>query len=133
MHQTIRRGCASVSIPGDSLARLSERAERAGQAATIGRRTRRVRAMNILFVIKNSANLRTLAPVLRLLDERGHRVSLACKDVKSRDSHEQLQELVSGSAGIKTVEFPFARTPGWSDLASSLRRSADYLRYFDPV
>jgi hypothetical protein len=89
--------------------------------------------MDILFVIKNSANLRTLAPVLRLLDERGHRISLACKDVKSRESHEQLQELVSGSTRITTVELPFARTPGWSDLASSLRRSADYLRYFDPV
>jgi hypothetical protein len=89
--------------------------------------------MNILFVIKNSANLRTLAPVLSLLDRRGHRVSLACKDVKSRDSHEQLQELVSRSAAIRTVELPFTRTPGWSDLASSLRRSADYLRYFDPV
>ncbi len=89
--------------------------------------------MNILFVIKNSANLRTLAPVLRLLDERAHRISLACKDVKSRESHEQLHELVSGSAAITTVELPFARTPGWSDLASSLRRSADYLRYFDQV
>src|SRR5262249_10535252 len=31
------------------------------------------------------------------------------------------------------VVLPFARPPGWSDLASSLRRSADYLRYFDPV
>jgi len=89
--------------------------------------------MNILFVIKNSANLRTLAPVLRLLDERGHRIALACKDVKSRESHEQLQELVHGSAGISTVDLPFVRTPGWSDLASSVRRSADYLRYFDPV
>src|SRR5436190_21334546 len=118
MHQTIRRGCASVSIPGDSLARLSERAERAGQVATIGCRTRAVCAMNILFVIKNSANLRTLAPVLELLDERGHRISLACKDVKSRESHEQLQGLVLGSRGITTVDLPFARTPGWSDLAS---------------
>jgi hypothetical protein len=89
--------------------------------------------MNILFVIKNSANLRTLVPVLKLLDERGHRISLACKDVKSSDSREQLQALVAGSAGIAIVELPFARTPGWSDLASSLRRSADYLRYFDPV
>jgi hypothetical protein len=89
--------------------------------------------MNILFVIKNSANLRTLAPVIRLLDERGHSISLACKDVKSRESHEQLQELVHESAAITTVDLPFARTPGWSDLASSLRRSADYLRYFDPV
>jgi hypothetical protein len=89
--------------------------------------------MNILFVIKNSANLRTLAPVLGLLDERGHRIALACKDVKSRESHEQLQELVLGSKGITTVDLPFARTPGWSDLASSLRRSADYLRYYEPV
>jgi hypothetical protein len=89
--------------------------------------------MNILFVIKNSANLRTLVPVLGLLDEHGHRISLSCKDVKSRDSHEQLQELVARSAGISIVELPFARMPGWSDLASSLRRSIDYLRYFDPI
>src|SRR5262245_19230204 len=137
------RGRDSGSQSGSTSARASRSCtsgtgcssepEPAERAATIGRRTRAVRAMNILFVIKNSANLRTLASVLRLLDERGHRIALACKDVKSRESHEQLQELVQGSARITTVDLPFARTPGWSDLASSLRRSADYLRYFDPV
>ena len=38
------------------------------------RRNRRA-AMTILLVIKNTANLRTLAPVVRLLAERGHEVA----------------------------------------------------------
>ncbi len=88
--------------------------------------------MNILFVIKNSANLRTLASLVTALDERGHRIGLVCKDIKSRDSHEQLQRLVAGGAGVSIVEYPFARTPGWSDLAASIRRSIDLLRYFEP-
>ena len=81
--------------------------------------------MNILFVIKNIAHLRTLAPVVAALDGRGHRIALVCKDVKSRDSNEQLQRLVGGSAGISIVEPPFARIPGWSDLAASLRKTID--------
>ena len=88
--------------------------------------------MNILFVIKNSANLRTLAPVVAALDSRGHRIALVCKDVKSRDSNEQLQRLVGGSAGISIVEPPFARIPGWSDLAASLRKTIDLVRYYEP-
>jgi hypothetical protein len=88
--------------------------------------------MNILFVIKNTANLRTVAPLLATLDERGHRIALVCKDVKSLDSREQLQQLVAGSAHISVVEPPFARTPGWSDFAASLRRSIDLLRYYEP-
>jgi hypothetical protein len=88
--------------------------------------------MNILFVLKNSANLRTLAPLLAALDDRGHRIALVCKDVKSRDSLEQLQRLVAGSAAVSIVEPPFARVSGWSDLAASLRRTIDLLRYFEP-
>jgi hypothetical protein len=88
--------------------------------------------MNILFVIKNSANLRTLAPVVAALDSRGHRIALVCKDVKSRDSNEQLQRLVGGSAGISIVAPPFARIPGWSDLAASLRKTIDLVRYYEP-
>ena len=50
------------------------------------RRYGRRAAMNILLVIKNTANLRTLAPVVRLLAERGHEVRIACRDVKSPES-----------------------------------------------
>ena len=37
----------------------------------------RARTMTILFVIKNTANLRTLAPVVRALAERGHTLRIA--------------------------------------------------------
>ena len=90
--------------------------------------------MNILFVIKNTANLRTLAPVVRLLAERGHEVRIACRDVKSRGvAARRCQELVAGSARITVVEHPFVRQSGWSDLAGPLRRTIDYLRYLEPV
>jgi hypothetical protein len=89
--------------------------------------------MKILFLIKNTSNLRTLAPVVRLLDERGHSIRLACRDVKSSDSHEHIQRIASEGSRVELVEQPFARAAGWSDLARSLRSTIDYLRYFDPV
>lgn len=89
--------------------------------------------MNILLVIKNTANLRTLAPVVRLLAERGHEVRIACRDVKSPESQAQMAELVESSPRITVVEHPFIRESGWSDLAGPLRRTIDYLRYLEPV
>jgi hypothetical protein len=89
--------------------------------------------MNILLVIKNTANLRTLAPVVRLLAERGHEVRIACRDVKSPESQAQMSDLVAGSERITVVEHPFIRQSGWSDLAGPLRRTIDYLRYLEPV
>ena len=89
--------------------------------------------MTILLVIKNTANLRTLAPVVRLLAERGHEVRIACRDVKSPESQAQMAELVADSTRITVVEHPFIRQSGWSDLAGPLRRTIDYLRYLEPV
>jgi hypothetical protein len=97
------------------------------------KRSGRHAAMNILLVIKNTANLRTLAPVVRLLAERGHDVRIACRDVKSLESQAQMAELVEGSPRITVVEHPFIRESGWSDLAGPLRRTIDYLRYLEPV
>ena len=76
------------------------------------RRSGRRAAMNILLVIKNTANLRTLAPVVRLLAERGHEVRIACRDVKSPESQAQMSELVAGSERITVVEHPFIRESG---------------------
>ena len=89
--------------------------------------------MNILLVIKNTANLRTLAPVVRELAERGHEVRIACRDVKSPESQAQMSDLVAGSERITVIEHPFIRQSGWSDLAGPLRRTIDYLRYLEPV
>jgi len=89
--------------------------------------------MNILLVIKNTANLRTLAPVVLELAERGHEVRIACRDVKSPESQAQMSDLVAGSERITVIEHPFIRQSGWSDLAGPLRRTIDYLRYLEPV
>jgi hypothetical protein len=89
--------------------------------------------MQILFVIKNTANLRTLTSVVRLLAERGHDVRIACRDVKSGDSRELLDDLTGSSSRIELVTYPFARASGWTHLAASLRRTIDYLRYLEPV
>ena len=89
--------------------------------------------MTILFVIKNTANLRTLAPVVRALAERGHTLRIACRDVKSAESRAQMEELVADSPNITLIDHPFVRESGWSDLAAPMRRTIDYLRYLEPV
>src|SRR5262245_20351084 len=116
MNQTIRsRGAPSmrVSVPGRRLP-FSD-------------------GMKILLVIKNTANLRTIVPFVRLLAERGNDLRIACRDIKSTDSNALLQELVEGSEHIEVVKHPYFREPGWSDVAGSMRRTVDLLRYHEPV
>ena len=90
------------------------------------------RPLNILQVVKNTGSLRTIWPVVRALDARGHRVRIACKEVKSSESHAALQQLADESSGVTLTKLPYVFDPGWSDLAMSLRRGIDYLRYFEP-
>src|SRR4051812_47916173 len=89
--------------------------------------------MKILLVIKNTANLRTIVPVVELLAERGNDVRIACRDIKSTESNAVLQELVAGHPQISLVKHPFYRSPGWSEVADALRRTIDVLRYSEPV
>jgi hypothetical protein len=104
-------------VPAPELAPSAERADR---------------SLDVLLVIKNTGTLRLLGPVLRGLDARGHRVRIACKEVKSARTHAALQQLTAEHSGVSFTKLPYLFDPGWSELSRSLRRGIDYLRYFQP-
>lgn len=90
------------------------------------------RPLKILLVVKNTGSVRAVWPVLEGLDGRGHRITVACKEVKAGESQAALRRLADESSDIALTELPYLFQPGWSDLARSLRRGIDYLRYFQP-
>ena len=94
--------------------------------------------MKILFVIKHPAALRSLDSVLRMLDERGHRVHLAFGGIKP-DAHVVLQRLADECRDLTFGSLPSRDRAGsrdgarWNPLAKELRAGADYLRYLEPA
>jgi hypothetical protein len=95
--------------------------------------------MKILFVMRHPAAVRLLGSVLLLLDERGHRVHLGFRRIKTGDSHRELQRLAEECPGITFGALPGRGSPGWEPggmgwarLAEQLRLDADYLRYLEP-
>ncbi len=97
-----------------------------------------VSSVKVLFVMRHPAAVRSLGSVLRLLDERGHRVHLAFGGLKP-DAHKVLQRLADESSSLTFGSLPGRGSPGWdrdrlgwSMLATRLRRDCDYLRYLEP-
>jgi hypothetical protein len=90
------------------------------------------RPLNLLLVVKNTATLRTLAPVLRALNAHGHRVRIATKEVKTSETHAFARRLVDECEGLSFVKLPYTAVGGWSDLAEDVRNALDYLRYLGP-
>jgi hypothetical protein len=100
--------------------------------------TRGFLPVKILFVMRHPAAVRSLTSVLRMLDERGHRVHLAFGGLKP-EAHKVLQRLADESRGLTFGGLPGRRSPGWkpgtigwSSLARRLRVDSDYLRYLEP-
>lgn len=94
--------------------------------------------MKFLFVMRHPAAVRSLTSVLRLLDERGHRVHLAFGGVKP-EAHKVLQRLADEMQHLTFGSLPARGAPGWSkdaagrqQLARRLRVDSDYLRYLEP-
>ncbi len=94
--------------------------------------------MKLLFVMRHPAAVRSLTSVLRLLDERGHRVHLAFGGVKP-EAHrvlqrlaDELQHLTFGSLPARGAPGWTKETAGWQQLARRLRVDSDYLRYLEP-
>ena len=94
--------------------------------------------MKFLFVMRHPAAVRSLTSVLRLLDERGHRVHLAFGGVKP-EAHKVLQRLADEMQHLTFGSLPARSSPGWSKdaigwtaLARRLRVDSDYLRYLEP-
>jgi hypothetical protein len=94
--------------------------------------------VKFLFVMRHPAAVRSLTSVLRLLDERGHRVHLAFGGVKP-EAHKVLQRLADEMQHLTFGSLPARGAPGWSKdsigwqhLARRLRVDSDYLRYLEP-
>jgi hypothetical protein len=94
--------------------------------------------MKFLFVMRHPAAVRSLTSVLRLLDERGHRVHLAFGGVKP-EAHKVLQRLADELHHLTFGSLPARGAPGWSRetvgwqrLTRRLRADSDYLRYLEP-
>ena len=94
--------------------------------------------MKFLFVMRHPAAVRSLTSVLRLLDERGHRVHLAFGGVKP-EAHKVLQRLADEMEHLSFGSLPARGSPGWSneavgwnELTRRLRVDSDYLRYLEP-
>ena len=94
--------------------------------------------VKFLFVMRHPAAVRSLTSVLRLLDERGHRVHLAFGGVKP-EAHKVLQRLADEMQHLTFGSLPARGAPGWSkeaagrqQLARRLRVDSDYLRYLEP-
>jgi hypothetical protein len=95
--------------------------------------------VKILFVMRHPAAVRSLGSVLRLLDERGHRVHLAFGGIKP-EAHRVVQRLADECKGLTFGSLPARGSPGWTrdaigwnELAKRLRVDSDYLRYLEPT
>jgi hypothetical protein len=94
--------------------------------------------VKFLFVMRHPAAVRSLTSVLRLLEERGHRVHLAFGGVKP-EAHRVLQRLADEMQQLTFGSLPARGAPGWSKetvgwqhLARRLRADSDFLRYLEP-
>jgi hypothetical protein len=94
--------------------------------------------MKFLFVMRHPAAVRSLTSVLRLLDERGHRVHLAFGGMKP-EAHKVLQRLADEMQHLTFGSLPGRGAPGWTKdsvgwtaLVRRLRVDSDYLRYLEP-
>jgi hypothetical protein len=88
--------------------------------------------MKVLFIMKEPSEVRPFASVLRLLDQRGHRLHLAFKSIKTSESHAALRKLAGEYPRITLGEAPPPGKSHWMRLARPLRRGIDYLHYLEP-
>jgi hypothetical protein len=88
--------------------------------------------VNVLVVVKSTATLRMLWPLLRALDAHGHRIQIATKEVKTSETHAFAQRLVDECQGASFTKLPYMANGGWSDVATAVRAGLDYLRYLAP-
>jgi hypothetical protein len=87
---------------------------------------------DILVVLKSTATLRMLWPLLRALDARGHRVQIATKEVKTSETHAFAQRLVEECRGLRFTRMPYLVNGGWTEVARAVRVGLDYIRYLAP-
>jgi hypothetical protein len=87
--------------------------------------------MNILFVLHH-AGVTPFTRTLGLLAERGHRVHVVFKRVKTAESTRDLRQLADQFPAITFGHVPGGRPSEWDAFARKLRATIDYLRYLEP-
>jgi hypothetical protein len=87
--------------------------------------------VRILFVLHH-AGVTPFARTLGLLAERGHRVHVVFKRVKTAESTRDLRQLADEFPAITFGHLPGGRPSEWEAFARKLRATIDYLRYLEP-
>jgi hypothetical protein len=87
--------------------------------------------VKVLFVLHH-AGVTPFTRTLRLLAERGHRVDIVFKRVKTAESTRDLKQLADEFPAITFGHVPGGRPSEWDALARKLRATIDYLRYLQP-
>jgi len=86
--------------------------------------------VRILFFVDTLGRTRHFRDVLASLAAHGHTVVLA---TGGRTRPQTARKGLYDTPGIEIVASPMARTDGWEEIVSWLRRGASRIRYFDPV
>lgn len=89
--------------------------------------------MKLLFVARHFTYFRNFEGVVRLLADRGHHVHLAAERDEALGGHELVSRLTAVSPRITSGYVPPRADPRWFAIATSIRRSLDYLSYTSPL
>src|SRR5689334_17226216 len=73
------------------------------------------------------AHVRHFDRAIRLLAERGHVIVIA-----SQEDDTELRDVLADHPSITATRAPQRRMDDWSNAASALRRTRDYVRYLHP-
>jgi len=87
--------------------------------------------MKILFVLKQKKNVDTFLPTIRVLLDRGHRVSLAVQEWS--DARDDAYRSEVPSPAFSVVRCPTQRADQWAEVASLLRSLRDCAHYQQPA
>ena len=89
--------------------------------------------MNLLFVARHFTYFRNFDAVVRRLAERGHRIHLAAERDEAMGGRELVDRLAAASPLVTVGEVPPRADERWFAIATSIRRSLDYMRYASPL
>jgi hypothetical protein len=87
--------------------------------------------VKILFVLHH-AGVTPFTRTLTLLAERGHRVHVVFKRVKTAESTRDLKQLADEFPAITFGHVPGGRPSEWDAFGRKVRATIDYLRYLEP-
>ena len=89
--------------------------------------------MKLLFVARHFTYFRNFDAVVRQLADHRHRVHLAAERDEALGGRELVDRLAAGSPLVTVGEAPPRADERWFAIATSIRRSLDYLRYTSPL